>query len=125
MILSSGRPSLSKDWSAGGASVGPAYLMKCKNPNTNPGYIMCMFVQSPSASSIRFVRLRKAFPVLLAEIPNAGPTPGTVTVTSTFLCFMPPSTECSDSFSAVGSYSSRYSRLVLNLDVNGGRGNSQ
>jgi len=32
---------------------------------------MWMFTQSPGASSIRFVRFRKAFPVLFTEIPRA------------------------------------------------------
>jgi len=53
---------------------------------------MCRLVQSPTASSMRFVRFRKALSVPLIDTATQGPIPGLLTTTSTSFVFKPPST---------------------------------
>ena len=51
---------------------------------------MWRFVQSPTASSIRFVRFLNAPIAPLQETARTGPIPSFVTTTSTFFVFRPP-----------------------------------
>ena len=65
-----------------------------QDPYTSVVYEVCRVAQSPTASSMRFVRFRNAFSVPFNDTATQCPIPCLSTTTSTFLVFSPFSISC-------------------------------